>query len=82
MVKQINGWVSVSDHPADQASEASYFRHKDIQRVSMVEDTEDHCFSVLVPALGAIYSAGRHERLSEATRHLESLTQEISESHS
>lgn len=78
MSKLIRGWVNVREYPSGGKSEESYIRHKDVQRVSMVEN-EDKTISVLVHALGGTYLATVSETLPEATRQLESLVQEISE---
>ena len=77
MGKSIRGWANVREYPSDGKSEESYIRYKDVQRVSMVEN-EDKTISVLVHALGCTYLAVTSETLSEATRQLESLVQEIS----
>lgn len=76
--KSIRGWVNVREYPSDKKAEESYIRHKDVQRVSIVEN-EDETVSVLVHALGGTYLVTILETLPEALRQLENLVKEISD---
>ena len=77
MGKSIRGWVNVREYPSDKKAEESYIRHKEIQRVSIVEN-EDGTVSVLAHALGGTYLVTVSGTLPEAMQQLESLVQEIS----
>ena len=72
----ILGWTPVREFPSDQPSEESYIRNDEIQRISIVEDS-DSATSVLVHAFGSTYLAVVVGTWQEAHRQLQGLAENI-----
>ncbi|WP_346352103.1 hypothetical protein N2M06_07510 [Oceanimonas sp. AH20CE76] len=78
MCQSIAGWINVRELSDRERSETSYIRHKDIDRVSMLENS-DGTFSVLVHSQGNSYLVNVLESFRDAVHQLESTVSQVSE---